>query len=200
MKQVGVIKYGAAGNIGSVAKALKKVGTQPKTVECPKDLVNLDGLVLPGVGTFKSAMQFLTSCGLDLAIKQFDRPKLGICLGMQLLGNIGHEGGATSGLAEIDGEVRLVDCKGKIPHLGFNTIELLKQSDLIRGLESEEFYFMHSYEFNNYTDVIALTTYANHKFVSVLEKKSIFGVQFHPEKSREPGLGLFENFIRLSHD
>ena len=84
-----------------------------------------------------------------------------------------------------------------MPHVGFNSIESVRDSRLLKDLENEEFYFMHSYEMVNYTDVVALTDYAGHRFVSAIQKDNIFGVQFHPEKSREAGIKLFENFIKL---
>ena len=85
----------------------------------------------------------------------------------------------------------------KVPHVGFNTIEVIKKNDILDGLENEEFYFMHSFEVVNYTDIISLTEFAGHKFVSSIQKNNIFGVQFHPEKSREAGVQFLKNFINL---
>jgi len=84
-----------------------------------------------------------------------------------------------------------------VPHVGFNTIDVVNDNELLYGLEGEEYYFMHSYEVINYTDIAALTKYNNHSFVSSIRKGSIYGVQFHPEKSREAGIKLFKNFINL---
>ena len=98
----------------------------------------------------------------------------------------------------INAEVKAIECDGNIPHMGFNSIEIVKNSPLFNGVDkNSKFYFMHSYEFVNYTDILSLTTYSNHKFVSSIQKDNIFGVQFHPEKSREEGLKIFENFLKL---
>ena len=87
--------------------------------------------------------------------------------------------------------------EAKVPHMGFNTIDVVQNNQLLAGLENEEFYFMHSFEVVNYTDIIALTDYSGHKFVSSIQKGNLYGVQFHPEKSREAGIKLFKNFIDL---
>jgi glutamine amidotransferase len=89
----------------------------------------------------------------------------------------------------------LIDAK--VPHVGFNTIEVTQANDVLNGLEKEEFYFMHSFEVVNYTNIISLTQYEGHKFVSSIQKDNIYGVQFHPEKSREAGIQLLKNFIDL---
>ncbi|MDO9207840.1 MAG: imidazole glycerol phosphate synthase subunit HisH, partial [Sulfuricurvum sp.] len=107
------------------------------------------------------------------------------------------EYGKTKGLGLINAEVKPMLVDAKIPHMGFNTIEIIKQNPLLRGLEKEEFYFMHSYEMVNYTNIIALTDYAGHKFISAIQKENLYGVQFHPEKSRDAGIKLFKNFIAL---
>jgi imidazole glycerol phosphate synthase glutamine amidotransferase subunit len=85
----------------------------------------------------------------------------------------------------------------KVPHMGFNTIDVVTSNKLLAGLENEEFYFMHSYEVTNYTNIVALTNYTGHQFVSSICLDNIYGVQFHPEKSREAGIQLFRNFINL---
>ena len=97
----------------------------------------------------------------------------------------------------VDAEVKLIQCDGKVPHMGFNKIQVVTPNALLDGIEKEEFYFMHSYEMVNYTDIAALTKYNNHSFVSVVHKGSLYGVQFHPEKSREAGIKLLSNFINL---
>jgi imidazole glycerol phosphate synthase glutamine amidotransferase subunit len=117
---------------------------------------------------------------------------------MQILSKIGFEYGKTNGLGLIEAEVRPMVVDAKVPHVGFNSIEIIKKSNLFKGLDNKEFYFMHSFEVVNYTDVVSLTQYYGHKFVSSIEKENIYGVQFHPEKSREAGIELLKNFINLN--
>jgi len=116
---------------------------------------------------------------------------------MQILADLGFEFGKTKGLALIDAEVKQILCDGKIPHMGFNKISVKAPNILLEGLEDKEFYFMHSYELVNYTDIIALTKYNDHSFVSAVHRGNLYGVQFHPEKSREAGIKLLSNFIKL---
>ncbi len=196
---IGVINYGVAGNIHSISKALKKAGANFLIVEDASQLQLVDKILLPGVGSFKDAMQELRNDqlleGLISAISV--KPTLGICIGMQILSRIGFEFGETNGLGVIDAEVKPVICSGSVPHVGFNKIRLVKDSSLLNGLDGEQFYFMHSYEVVNYTDIAALTKYCDHDFVSAISKGHIHGVQFHPEKSRDAGIELFKNFAGL---
>ena len=194
---VGIINYGTAGNIHSVSKALQKAGAEVVVINTPEDFRKIPRIVLPGVGSFKQGMAELESDGFIESIQAFEGPILGICLGMQILSSFGYEHGLTKGLNLIKAEVKPIECSGKVPHVGFNNIEVLKDSLLLKGIEKEMFYFMHSYEVVNYTDMLALSEYANHKFVSAVEQGNIFGVQFHPEKSREAGIKLFKNFLAV---
>lgn len=196
---IGLINYGVAGNIHSIKKALEKAGGKVKIVNTIQELDSVDKIVIPGVGSFKDAMAELEKEELleplKIAIKT--KPTLGICLGMQLLSTLGFEYGKTKGLGVISAEVKPMIVDAKVPHMGFNKIDVVKPNKLLNGLENEEFYFMHSYEVTNYTNIVALTDYAGHKFVSSIELDNIYGVQFHPEKSREAGIKLFKNFIEL---
>ena len=131
------------------------------------------------------------------AIKNYEKPILGICLGMQILSTVGIEFGKTKGLDIIDAEVRLLRTDAVIPHLGFNKINVLKSNKLLKGLEKEEFYFMHSYEVVNTKNIISKTHYMDYSFISSIQIDNIYGVQFHPEKSREAGIRLLKNFIKL---
>jgi glutamine amidotransferase len=117
--------------------------------------------------------------------------------GITILSTLGFEYGKTQGLGVIQAEVKPMLVDAKVPHMGFSRIELIKPNKLFNGLENEEFYFMHSYEMVNYTDIATLTSYAGHKFVSSVQKDNLYGVQFHPEKSRVAGIKLFKNFIDL---
>ena len=194
---IGIVNYGIAGNIHSIEKAVKKAGAKTLIINKSEDFNKVDKLVLPGVGSFKDAMKELINDGFIDAINKNTKPILGICLGMQILSTVGFEYGQTKGFNLINAEVRPMLVDAKVPHVGFNTIEVLNTNKIIKGLEKEEFYFMHSYEVVNYTDVIALTKYNDHSFVSAVHKGNLYGVQFHPEKSREAGIKLLSNFIKL---
>ncbi len=196
---IGIINYGIAGNIYSVKKAIEKAGGETLIVNAAADFKSVDKLVIPGVGSFKESMKELENDGFINPLKFFDKPILGICLGMQLLAKIGFEFGKTLGLDLLDAEVKPILCDGKIPHMGFQKIQIVNSNELLKGLENEEFYFMHSFEMINYTDIAALTDYGNHSFVSSVKKNNIYGVQFHPEKSRQAGIKLLKNFIELKN-
>ncbi|MDX9742195.1 MAG: imidazole glycerol phosphate synthase subunit HisH [Arcobacteraceae bacterium] len=198
-KIIGLINYGIAGNIHSIKKAIEKAGGTVKIVNNEEELKSVDKIVIPGVGSFKDAMSELEKEELLEPLKEAiqTKPTLGICLGMQILSTLGFEYGKTKGLDIIKAEVKPMLVEAKVPHMGFNTIDVVQNNQLLAGLENEEFYFMHSFEVVNYTDIISLTDYSGHKFVSSIQKGNLYGVQFHPEKSREAGIKLFKNFIDL---
>lgn len=192
----GLLNYGNSGNTYNVQKALELAGAQVTMIRNKSDLDSVDRIVLPGVGCFKDAMDNLAGINTALIDHIRKKPTLGICLGMQILSKIGYEFGETPGLNFIDAEVKKMEVKGKVPHLGWGTLSIIRDSPILTGItEKDNFYFMHSYEVVNYTDVFALTDYCNHKFVSVIQKGEIYGVQFHPEKSRKAGIKILENFL-----
>lgn len=196
---IGLINYGIAGNLHSIKKAIEKAGGIVKIVNNEIELNSVDKIIIPGVGSFKDAMAELKNDELLEPLKKAiqSKPTLGICLGMQILSTLGFEYGKTQGLDAIKAEVKPMLVDAKVPHMGFNTIDIVKSNPLLNGLENEEFYFMHSYEVVNFHDVISTTEYAEHLFVSAIQKDNLFGVQFHPEKSRDAGIKLFKNFIDL---
>lgn len=196
---IGIINYGISGNIHSINKALKKAGANTLIITHKDDFQKVSKLIIPGVGSFKDAMNELQKDNLlETLTKEIDtKPTLGICLGMQILSTLGFEYGKTQGLNKISAEVKPMIVDGKIPHMGFNNLEIIQESPILKGVENAPFYFMHSYEVVNYTNIVSLTNYNGHKFVSSIQKDNIFGVQFHPEKSREAGIKVFENFIEL---
>ena len=198
-QKIGLVNYGIAGNITSIKRAIEKAGGYVIMINDKNSLSQVDKVVLPGVGSFTDAISGLNQLGITENLKQAanDKPFLGICLGMQILATVGFEFGETKGLDYVDAEIHRIKCHGEVPHMGFNSINVVKSNDLLKGVESEEFYFMHSYEMINYTDVAALTIYHGHQIVSSIKKHNLYGVQFHPEKSRDAGIELFKNFIAL---
>jgi len=194
---IGIVNYGIAGNIHSIKKAIEKAGAKTLIINSPEQFFEVSKIVLPGVGSFKGAMEELDNDGFLEPLKTNTKPILGVCLGMQILATIGYEYGKTRGLGLIEAEVRPIHIDAKVPHVGFNKIDVICTNEILNGLEDEEFYFMHSYIMVNSHDVSSTTTYINHQFVSSIKKNNIYGVQFHPEKSREAGIKLFKNFIQL---
>jgi len=192
---IGIVNYGIAGNVHSIKKAIEKAGGETLVINVPEEFNMVSKIVLPGVGSFKDAMEELENDGFIDVLKENKKPILGICLGMQILSTIGFEYGKTKGLGFIQAEVRPMLVDAKVPHVGFNTINVVNTNEILNGLENDEFYFMHSYEVINYTNIVSLTEYGQHTFVSAIKINNIFGVQFHPEKSREAGIKLFKNFI-----
>ena len=199
MKNIGIVSFGKAGNIYNIQKALEKVGANVSVLTEAKQFNTVDKLILPGVGNFSDVMTEIKNKNLLSPLREAiaNKPTLGICLGMQILGSIGFEGGETVGLDLVQAEVKEIKCHAQVPHMRFNTLQVQKKSTLLKTIEDEEFYFMHSYEMVNYTDILSLTEYAGHPFVSAVEKGMLFGVQFHPEKSRQAGLELFKNFVSI---
>lgn len=194
---IGIVNYGISGNIHSMEKAIKAAGGRTVIINKAEQINDVDKIVLPGVGSFRDAMKELENDGFLEVIKNNTKPILGICLGMQILSSLGFEYGRTEGLNLINAEVKPILVDAKVPHVGFNSIDVIDNNEILNGVENEEFYFMHSYEVVNYSNIASLTEYAGHKFVSSIQKDNIYGVQFHPEKSREAGIKIFENFINL---
>ena len=202
--KITIIDYGM-GNLWSVKNALSYVGAIADASNDPIKIASADALVLPGVGSFRKAMESLRKSGIDQAITETvlerKRPILGICLGMQLLAEYGTEDGETLGMGLMAGKVKRFD-KGKlktlkVPHIGFNTVNSFPQSRLFAGLPPEnDFYFVHSYRLlpTQHNGTLAFCDYGG-KFLAAYENKNVFATQFHPEKSQTNGLRLLENFL-----
>jgi imidazole glycerol-phosphate synthase subunit HisH len=201
-----IIDYGL-GNLASVRRALEKRDADVLLSDDPQSLKTAERIILPGVGSFADGMHNLNAGGWTDVIRrevlENHVPILGICLGMQLLADVGHEGGKTKGLGLIRGEVRRLEPKDKaekIPHVGWNEIQKRNDTPLLAGIPSgADFYFVHSYyvDAEDKNDIAAVTRYAG-EFPSVLARNNVFGGQFHPEKSQRFGARLLCNFLELS--
>ena len=169
----------------------------------PYEVAEADGIVLPGVGAFRDASANLRESGLEDVLRRKigqGTPFLGICLGMQLLAEVGLEEGEYEGLGLIPGVCDKLPPGVKIPHIGWNTVEYPRDSALFDGIpESTAFYFVHSYRLNpRDTDVIIGSTEYGVRFAAAVQLKNIYAVQFHPEKSSTMGLHLLSNFGRIA--
>lgn len=204
--EVCIVDYGF-GNIWSLQSAVKYLGFPCVVSSDPRDILKAKKLLLPGVGAFRSALSALEERGLVTAITESILEEgneiLGICLGMQILAEIGYEDGATKGLGLIKGEIKKMDTNHslRVPHVGFNEVETSPESRLFRGLPpSSNFYFVHSYCLASppQIGISAFTTYGN-TFVSAFESGNVYGTQFHPEKSQGNGLRVLQNFLENSN-
>lgn len=204
---VTIVDYGM-GNICSVVSAFNYLGCDALVVSDPDLVASADTLVLPGVGSFRKAMASLREQELDLALEHAilnrGRKILGICLGMQLLGERGLEDGETHGLGLIPAAVErfsIDEVRGsKIPHVGFNSVNVPPGSRLMAGLPAEaDFYFVHSYRMlpDGVPGLAANCVYGV-EFLAAYEHANIFATQFHPEKSQSNGLLLLKNFIECA--
>ena len=199
-----------SGNISSVINSFKEVAKDKVNIEVAADLNKIkssDKVVLPGQGSFKSCVDALNKInGLTEALTEFaiinKKPLFGICVGFQMFADIGYEEKETKGLGWIPGKVSKINNqngKFKLPHIGWNQINIIKQSKIFKNIENDShMYFVHSYEFiPNDKNTISATTDYSSNIVCAVEKENIFGTQFHPEKSDKIGLQVIKNFINL---
>ncbi|MBO4997879.1 MAG: imidazole glycerol phosphate synthase subunit HisH [Lachnospira sp.] len=200
---IAIIDYDA-GNIKSVEKALQFLGEEAVITRDHELLMKADKVILPGVGAFGDAMERLIEYDLVSVIQEIVRkntPFLGICLGLQLMFEESEEAPGVKGLSLLPGRiVRIPDTLGlKIPHIGWNSITLPKESRLFRGISQQSYvYFVHSYylQAGDEMDVAATTEYSAHIHAAV-EHGNLFACQFHPEKSSKVGLTILKNFVTL---
>ena len=201
MKDVILIDAGT-GNLRSVQKALESVGAAVLRTEDPGDVLTGKRVILPGVGAFRDFMLGLRRRDLDRAVTELvgrGIPLLGICVGMQALFEIGEEMGDHEGLGLLQGTVVRFDesLSLKIPHTGWNQLEIRKDASLFKGIDPGAYvYFNHSYycQAGDPTDVIAETEYGI-RYASAVRRENMYGVQFHPEKSQTVGLQILKNFL-----
>ena len=194
------------GNVGSVKNALDYLGFDNLISNKQIDLSRSTHVILPGVGSFPTAMENLKRWGLVDAVSSLVVKKrikfLGVCLGMQLLAETGQEGHKTRGLGLIKGLTRRFEVDEKIyriPHVGWNEVKQVGQSILLKGVKNPSFYFVHSFHFvPSVKNAIRGVTDYGEKFVSIVEKENVFGVQFHPEKSQDSGLQVLKNFCSIT--
>ena len=204
-----IVNYNS-GNISSVINSFNEVAKDKVNIEVTSDLDKIksaDKVVLPGQGSFKSCIDALNNInGLVDTLNDFTiikkKPLLGICVGLQMFADKGYEEIETKGFGWISGKVSKIDNqkgKFKLPHIGWNEINIIKESKIFNGIENKShMYFVHSYEFiPDDKNVISATTDYSSNIVCSVEKENIFGTQFHPEKSDKIGLKILENFVSL---
>lgn len=204
--KVGIVNYGM-GNLASVFRAVATIGFDPFIANYPPELRAASRIIIPGVGAFREGMDRLDKGDwtgeLTRLVREEGRPLLGICLGMQLLAERGNEGGSRPGLAFIPGCVQHLaelGCQERVPHVGWNEMHVLRADPLLDGIpDRTDFYFVHSYVFRpaDEEDVLGTAVYGC-DVPAAVRRESVWGTQFHPEKSSKAGLQLLQNFIARS--
>lgn len=201
-----IIDYGS-GNIKAIANIYEKLKVAYSIASVPEQVIGAKKIFLPGVGAFDETISKLDSTGfrevLDKEVLENNVPIMGICVGMQILADSSEEG-SCKGLGYIKGKVKKIDSnlilqKPKLPHLGWNSIEILKNNVLLQEIDPQfGFYFLHTYYFEceDQNNVLATTNYGA-TFASAVHRENIFGIQFHPEKSHHNGVKLLHNFAKL---
>ncbi len=194
---IAIVDYGL-GNLNSISKAFHKIGFETKITDNMLDINESKGIILPGVGAFRDGIKSLKEKKLIPCIKENiekGKPLLGICLGMQLLYDKSYEDGEYEGLGILSGEVVKFEDKLKVPHMGWNNLNIKKSSSLLKGIKEKEYvYFVHSYYVKpKAKEVIASCAYIE-VFPAIVGAQNVFGMQFHPEKSGDTGLKLLKNF------
>lgn len=202
---IGIIDYGA-GNIKSVEKALVLLGEEPVVTSDPDTLLKADKVVLPGVGSFGTAMENLNRLGLSDVIRKITdagTPFLGICLGLQLLFESSEESPGVQGLSILPGKIlRIPEAEGlKIPHMGWNSLKVSKSSRILGHLGEEPYvYFVHSYYLKaDDESIVSATTQYGVTIHAAVECGNIFATQFHPEKSSDVGISILKSFVELGN-
>jgi glutamine amidotransferase len=195
---IAILDYGM-GNLRSVARAIARVGGQGEVTSDPSVARGADAMVVPGVGAFGACMRGLMASGLDAVIREFaaaERRVLGVCLGMQVLYERSEED-PDQGLGLLRGAVRCLPPSVKVPHMGWNDVRWTADHPFVRGIPSgTPFYFVHSYA--GQADPAVTVGEAEHgvRFAAAVANGSIFATQFHPEKSGDAGLALYESFVK----
>lgn len=201
-----IIDYGS-GNIRAIGNIYDTLKIDYKIAKSPEEVIGAERLFLPGVGAFDETISMLDKTGfrevLDFEVVHNKIPIIGICVGMQILAESSEEG-KLPGLGYVKGKVRKMDAsllnqKPKLPHLGWNSIEIKRQSAMFKNIDSElGFYFLHSYYFEceHEEDILTTTTYGK-SFASAINHDNVYGIQFHPEKSHHNGINLLHNFATL---
>jgi len=200
MSFLGIIDYGM-GNLKSICNAFNFLGRSPRLCSTPEEIESCERLIIPGVGAYQAAMRNLHARGMVGPIRAHaagGKPLLGICLGMQLFSSVGCEPEKTEGFDLIAGEVRPLpeNSHYRVPHVGWNAVSLLRPHPIFSGIKTDfDWYFVHSFHFiTTVPEDTAATTEYGISFVSIVARRNILGVQFHPEKSQDHGLCLLENF------
>lgn len=196
--QIAILDYGM-GNLRSVARAVQHVGGSASVTSDPGEVAGADGLIVPGVGAFGACMRALAAAGLDRAIPGFvatGRPTLGVCLGMQVLFDASEED-PDEGLGLLPGRVRLLQGDLKVPHMGWNEVRWVEPHPYTKDIpDGSRFYFVHSYATEVIEGITVGVTEYGGELSAAVARDNLFATQFHPEKSGDVGLAIYEAFLQ----
>ncbi|MFC2947868.1 imidazole glycerol phosphate synthase subunit HisH [Virgibacillus sediminis] len=195
---IAIVDYGA-GNIKSLQFALNKHNLESTLTSDPQTIRDSKAVIVPGVGAFKDAMDSMNELGLSQVIKEEaakGKPTMGICLGMQLFYERSFEDGDWEGLGLLKGEVSRISSSVKVPHMGWNTLNIQQEHPVVDGIDEETYvYFVHSYAVSSYQqETLTASTQYGGTVPAIVQQGNIIGMQFHPEKSGAAGLRLLQNF------
>ena len=193
---IAILDYGS-GNLRSAQRAFENTGREVVITSDFDLALNADGLVVPGVGAFAACMEGLRAVRGEVIVRErvaAGRPTLGICVGMQILFSQGVEHGNHSGVGIWSAKVEKLNAP-ILPHMGWNTLNVAAQSQLLKGLETQSFYFVHSYAVKQVSAPIVSTAHHGEDFIAAIEDGVVSATQFHPEKSGEAGLQLIRNWV-----
>lgn len=193
---IAILDYGS-GNLRSAQRAFENTGREVVITSDFDLALNADGLVVPGVGAFAACMEGLRAVRGEVIVRErvaAGRPTLGICVGMQILFSQGVEHGNHSGVGIWSAKVEKLNAP-ILPHMGWNTVNVAAQSQLLKGLETQSFYFVHSYAVKQVNAPIVSTAHHGEDFIAAIEDGVVSATQFHPEKSGEAGLQLIQNWV-----
>ncbi|MDA3847088.1 MAG: imidazole glycerol phosphate synthase subunit HisH [Vallitaleaceae bacterium] len=197
---IGIIDYGL-GNLQSVHNALDFIGAENFISNDIEKLKKADKLILPGVGAFRDAIEMIRDKKMDSLLEEVSalgKPILGICLGMQLLFEHSYEFGTHKGLGLLEGDIVKLDVPLKVPHMGWNKLDIIKKAPLFENLPEESYvYFVHSFHLETGADIVSATTFYGKDIQIAAQKEHIYALQFHPEKSGDVGLQILKNFVNL---
>ena len=204
---VAIVDYGV-GNLFSLKSSFSAIGANAVVTSSKSELESADSIILPGVGAFRDAAKKLRDSGLEntvISLAQSGKPLMGICLGMQLLFEKSFEYGEHKGLGLIKGEIRPIETvipKGyKIPHIGWNSLEIKKPSPIFENVNNGEYvYFVHSYYAADCESSITAVSDSGAPLTAAVQSGNVFGCQFHPEKSGETGLKILRSFVALGEE
>lgn len=202
--KITIIDYGA-GNVRNVFRAVDGLGAAPIISADPKDILSSDGVILPGVGAAQDTMSYLHEKNLIEPIKEYINAGnhfLGVCMGLQALFDYSLEGGRQKCLGIIPGKVVRFSDELVVPHMGWNQIKITQKHKLIDGISDKEyFYFVHSfYPEPSSNQVVLATSHYGENFPSIVAQNNVYATQFHPEKSGDIGLRIYNNFINIIKD
>lgn len=198
---IAIVDYGM-GNVASVTTAFQKLGYEIEITDSVERLKKASHIILPGVGSFKAAVEEIETRGLMQPLRELakEKPFIGICLGMQLLFEKGYENGLTEGLRLIPGTVERIETSFILPHIGWNQLQIENQNEAFAKLQDKHVYFVHSYQATTQQKYLVATTNYGARVPAMVRDRNVFGIQFHPEKSGEVGVELLKIVMKLTEE